>query len=323
MKRDQYDFIIVGGRLGGQRPGQPLSADRSNQVLVLEAGRLDYKWDVFVHMPAALTIPIGNRFYDWKYESEAPSPTWAGEGIYHARGKLLGGSSSINGMIFQRGNPMDYERWAGDPGMSTWGLRALPAVLQADGELPGRGRRVSRHTGPWCSNADRRRAHSFGPSSARWRRAATSSPVTSTATARRASRPSTDDPPWTATERRARLPAPGDESREPRGPCRVFVNRILFEDNRAVGVEVRERGQVSRVFAKEVILCGGAFNSPQLLQLSEWANAGRASRARGAGRGRPARSRREPPGPPRGLHPVLMHPAGLGRRRRSSGATAR
>ena len=70
-------------------------------------------------MPAALTFPIGSRFYDWKYESE-PEPYMNGRRIYHARGKVLGGSSSINGMIFQRGNPLDYERWAGDPGMASW-----------------------------------------------------------------------------------------------------------------------------------------------------------------------------------------------------------
>jgi choline dehydrogenase len=88
-------------------------------VLVLEAGRPDYPWDVYIHMPAALTFPIGNRFYDWKYESE-PEPHMNGRRIYHARGKVLGGSSSINGMIFQRGNPLDYERWSADPGMQTW-----------------------------------------------------------------------------------------------------------------------------------------------------------------------------------------------------------
>ena len=88
-------------------------------MLVLEAGRPDYLWDVFIHMPAALPFPIGSRFYDWKYESE-PEPHMNGRRIYHARGKVLGGSSSINGMIFQRGNPLDYERWGADPGMETW-----------------------------------------------------------------------------------------------------------------------------------------------------------------------------------------------------------
>ena len=87
-------------------------------------------------MPAALPFPIGSRFYDWKYESE-PEPHMRGRRIYHARGKVLGGSSSINGMIFQRGNPLDFERWGGRAGPGALGLRALPAVLQADGDVPG------------------------------------------------------------------------------------------------------------------------------------------------------------------------------------------
>ena len=149
MASRPYDFVIVGGGSAGCALANRLSADPSNRVLVLEAGRPDYPWDVYIHMPAALTFPIGNRFYDWKYESE-PEPHMHGRRIYHARGKVLGGSSSINGMIFQRGNPLDYERWAADPGMADLGLRALPPLLQADGELPrGRaGRRVPRRRRP-------------------------------------------------------------------------------------------------------------------------------------------------------------------------------
>ena len=108
MARDRYDFLIVGGGSAGSALGNRLSADPANRVLVLEAGRPDYLWDVFIHMPAALPFPIGSRFYDWKYESE-PEPHMNGRRIYHARGKVLGGSSSINGMIFQRGNPLDYD----------------------------------------------------------------------------------------------------------------------------------------------------------------------------------------------------------------------
>ncbi|MBI2239107.1 MAG: GMC family oxidoreductase N-terminal domain-containing protein, partial [Actinobacteria bacterium] len=119
MAPTRFDFIIIGGGSAGSALANRLSADPSNRVLVLEAGRPDYIWDVFIHMPAALTFPIGSRFYDWKYESE-PEPFMLERRIYHARGKVLGGSSSINGMIFQRGNPMDYERWAADPGMETW-----------------------------------------------------------------------------------------------------------------------------------------------------------------------------------------------------------
>ena len=118
-------------------------------MLVLEAGRPDYIWDVFIHMPAALAFPIGSKYYDWKYESE-PEPHMNGRRIYHARGKVLGGSSSINGMIFQRGNPLDYERWASDPGMETWDyahclpyFKRMERCLAADRDDEFRG-----HAGP-------------------------------------------------------------------------------------------------------------------------------------------------------------------------------
>ena len=140
-----YDFVIVGGGSAGSALASRLSADPATRVLVLEAGRPDYIWDPFIHMPAALTIPIGNRFYDWKYESE-PEPALGGRRIYHARGKVLGGSSSINGMIFQRGNPMDYERWAADPGMADWDyahclpyFKRMENCLAADDSDPYRG----------------------------------------------------------------------------------------------------------------------------------------------------------------------------------------
>ena len=92
-------------------------------------------------MPAALTFPIGSRFYDWRYESE-PEPHMNGRRIYHARGKVLGGSSSINGMIFQRGNPLDYERWAADPGMANWDYaHCLPYFKRMEDCLGRRARR--------------------------------------------------------------------------------------------------------------------------------------------------------------------------------------
>ena len=115
----RWDYAIVGGGSAGCVLAERLSRDPGTSVLLIEAGRPDAWWDVFIRMPAALTYPIGSRFYDWGYESE-PERHMGGRRIYHARGKVLGGSSSINGMIFQRGNPLDYERWAADPGMGAW-----------------------------------------------------------------------------------------------------------------------------------------------------------------------------------------------------------
>src|SRR4029453_12780907 len=119
MGTAQFDYIIVGGGSAGSVLANRLTEDPQTRVLVLEAGRSDWRIDPFIHMPAAPTFPIGSRFYDWKYESE-PEPFMGGRRIYHARGKVLGGSRSVNGMIFQRGNPMDYERWATDEGMASW-----------------------------------------------------------------------------------------------------------------------------------------------------------------------------------------------------------
>src|SRR5215203_5764045 len=119
MGADRFDYVIVGGGSAGCALANRLSTDPNTSVLVLEAGRSDFKIDPFIHMPAALPFPIGSRLYDWRYETD-PEPYMNDRRIFHARGKVLGGSSSINGMIFQRGNPLDYERWAADKGMDSW-----------------------------------------------------------------------------------------------------------------------------------------------------------------------------------------------------------
>jgi choline dehydrogenase len=268
---EQWDFVIVGGGSAGSALANRLSADPATSVLVLEAGRSDYPWDVFIHMPAALAFPIGSRFYDWKYESE-PEPYMGGRRVYHARGKVLGGSSSINGMIFQRGNPMDYERWASDAGMETWDyahclpyFKRMENCLAAAPDDPFRG-----HDGPLVLE----RGPAKGPLFDAFFEAV-----------QQAGYPLTDDvngyrqEGFAAFDRNVHKGKRLSAARAYLHPVMsrpnlsvetgALTTKILFEGSRAVGVEYARRGRGGRtVRANEVIVCGGAINSPQLLQLS-------------------------------------------------------
>jgi choline dehydrogenase len=273
MTDTQVDFVIVGGGSAGCAVANRLSADPGTSVLVLEAGRSDFKIDPFIHMPAALPIPIGNRLYDWKYESE-PEPHMGGRRIYHARGKVLGGSSSINGMIFQRGNPMDYERWAADPGMETWSYaHCLPYFKRMETCVAG---------------ADEWRGGS-GPLVLE--RGPATNPLFGAflEAAQQAGYPLTDDVNGYRQEGFARFdrnvhrgrrlsaaraylhPVMGRKNLTVK--TLAFTTKILFEGNRAVGVEYTRGRRSHTVRAGEVVLCGGAINSPQLLQLSGVGNA--------------------------------------------------
>ena len=273
MKRDRYDFVIVGGGSAGSALANRLTADGSTQVLVLEAGRLDYRWDVFIHMPAALTIPIGNRFYDWKYESE-PEPYMGGRKIYHARGKVLGGSSSINGMIFQRGNALDYERWGADPGMGEWDYEhCLPYFKRMENCLAG-GDEYRGTDGPLILERGPVTNPLFGAFFGAVQEAGYE--LTEDVNGYRQEGFAAFD---RTLHRGRRLSAaraylhPVMNRANLEVKCRAFVTKILFEGKRAVGVEVSEHGSIKKIHAGEVILCGGAFNSPHLLQLSGVGNA--------------------------------------------------
>jgi choline dehydrogenase len=274
MPDKHYDFVIVGGGSAGCALANRLSVDPGTSVLVLEAGRSDFRIDPFIHMPAALPIPIGNRLYDWRYESE-PEPHMGGRKVFHARGKLLGGSSSINGMIFQRGNPLDFERWAADKGMESWSYaHCLPYFKRMETCLAG---------------ADEWRGGS-GPLILE--RGPATNPLFGAffEAVQQAGYPLTDDVNGYRQEGFARFDRNVHRGRR-LSAARAYLHpvmdrpnltvrtlalatKVTFDGTRATGVEYRRGRRSHRVSAREVILCGGALNSPQLLQLSGVGNAG-------------------------------------------------
>jgi choline dehydrogenase len=308
----EWDYIIVGGGSAGCTLANRLSADPKNKVLVLEAGRPDYKWDIFIHMPAALTFPIGSRLYDWKYESE-PEPHMNGRRVYHARGKVLGGSSSINGMIFQRGNPLDYERWAADPGMEQWSYaNCLPYFKRMENTLAG-GDEHRGDSGPLTLE----RGPMKNPLFASFLEATQQAGYHRTADVNGYRQEG-----FAAFDRNLVRGRRLSASRAYLHPVMKRPNltvktsahttRVVFEGTKAVGVEYKTtslpkdlvaeaRNHVAKklpkalrrlasllaadsageanssgthiVRGKEIILCGGAINSPQLLQLSGVGNA--------------------------------------------------
>ncbi|CAN5354903.1 hypothetical protein BH10PSE15_BH10PSE15_07110 [soil metagenome] len=130
----EYDYIIVGAGSAGCVLADRLSADGKNKVLVLEFGGSDAS--VFIQMPSALSIPMNKAKYNWQYESQ-PEPHLGGRRMHTPRGKVLGGSSSINGLVYVRGNPMDFERWESE-GASGWGYRhVLPYFRRAETRQEG------------------------------------------------------------------------------------------------------------------------------------------------------------------------------------------
>ena len=256
-----FATIIVGAGSAGCVLANRLSANPSDKVLLLEAGPRDT--NPWIHIPLGYGKLFNRKEVNWSYESE-PEPALNGRCIFTPRGRVLGGSSSINGLVYIRGQPEDFDGW-GVPG---WGFKdLLPYFIKCENQSRGASRwhgtggpldvsDLERHE--LCDAFIDAAAATGFPRNDDFNGATQEGTGYYQATARNGRRASTA----TAYLRPA----------EKRGNLKLEVNalatRVLFEGRRAVGVEYRCGNEIHQVRANEIIVSGGTFNSPQLLQLS-------------------------------------------------------
>jgi choline dehydrogenase len=265
---ESFDYIVVGAGSAGCVVANRLTEDPDIRVLLLEAGPTDHPWDWQLHMPAALAYPLKSRRWNWGYRTE-PEPYMDGRRMYCPRGRVLGGSSAINGMAYVRGHARDYDRWA-EAGLSGWDhAHVLPYFKRAETRIQGgddyRGNDGPLHvaTGA-CANPLYQAFIEAG---------------------RQAGYPLTADMngyqqegfgPMDMTVRAGQRWSTARAYLDPARPRRNLTIRtatlahgIRFEGTRAVGVRYSRVRVLQEVRAeREVILAGGAINSPQLLMLS-------------------------------------------------------
>ncbi|HVC02867.1 MAG TPA: choline dehydrogenase [Steroidobacteraceae bacterium] len=262
----QFDYVIVGAGSAGCVLADRLSADRKLRVLVLEYGGSDRS--VFIQMPSALSIPMNMPKYNWFYHSE-PEPHLGGRVLHTPRGKVLGGSSSINGLVYVRGNPRDFERWVQE-GAGGWGYRdVLPYFKRAETRAAG-GDTYRGDRGPLgtCYGTLQNPLH------AAWLAAAEAAGYARTDDINGARQEGFGRMDMTvANGRRASAANAYLYPAMQRGNLSVLTHamatRIVFDGKRAVGVEFRRGHSLHLAHAaREVIVSGGPINSPQLLKLS-------------------------------------------------------
>jgi choline dehydrogenase len=263
-----HDYIIIGAGSAGCVLAHRLSAKPENRVLVLEAGGRDWFFNWKIHMPAAFAYPLKDDKVNWHYHTE-PEPYLDGRRMYCPRGRVLGGSSSINGMCYIRGHARDYDRWA-QAGLKGWSYAdILPYFRRAeDHELGpddyhGRGGPLhvshGRTRNPlydaWLA-AGKQAGYPLTPDLNGYQQEGLGPMEMTTHRGRR----------WSAAKAYLR---PAMQRPNVRVESRALTLRILFEGKRAVGVEYAQGGQVKQArAAREVIVAGGSINSPQILMLS-------------------------------------------------------
>ncbi|HEX3632311.1 MAG TPA: choline dehydrogenase [Casimicrobiaceae bacterium] len=262
----QYDYIIVGAGSAGCVLANRLTADGRHSVLLLEAGPPDaYPW---IHVPIGYAKTMFDARYNWCFYTE-PDPGMNGRKIYWPRGKTLGGSSSINGLIYVRGQREDYDRWAA-AGNAGWSYdEVLPYFKRLEHAVGGDPAYHGRDGPQWCSPIGRRHelidavvagAGELGIArNDDFNGAAQEGAGYYHLSTRRG---------WRCSTAVAYL-KPARARRNLRIETGAQATRIAFDGRRASGVSYRHRGGARAATARrEVLLCAGALQTPQLLQLS-------------------------------------------------------
>ncbi|TCF97032.1 choline dehydrogenase [Paraburkholderia strydomiana] len=263
----EFDYIVIGAGTAGCVVASRLSEDEDVSVLLIEAGgKDDYHW---IHIPVGYLYCIGNSRTDWRYKTCVEAGL-NGRALAYPRGRVLGGCSSINGMIYMRGQSEDYDEWARIAGDPSWGWETVLETFRKSEDFHAGASDAHGAGGPWRVEKQR----------LKWDILETFSEA-----AQQTGIPATDDfnrgdntgvgyfdvnqkhgIRWNASKAYLRPAAK-------RGNLTVLTNaqtrRLMFENNRCTGIEFRlgDEPRMARA-RREVILCAGAVNSPQLLELS-------------------------------------------------------
>jgi choline dehydrogenase len=266
VSEETFDYVIVGAGSAGCVLADRLSADGKDSVLVLEYGGSDRS--LWIQMPTALSVPMNMARYDWRYFTEA-EPHLDGRRLHTPRGKVLGGSSSINGLVYVRGNPLDFERWQAQ-GASGWGYQdVLPYFRRAERRAEG-----SDDYRGGDGKLDTRRGLLTNPLHAAWLEAGRQAGYPLTADMNGFQQEGFGHLDMTVGGGRRSSTAnaylrPALRRRNLTVRTHSLATRVLFDGRRAVGVRYLRGGELREVrVRREVLLCAGPINSPQLLKLS-------------------------------------------------------